>query len=227
MVIVATPIGNLSDLSDRARSSLVDADAWIVEDTRVSGKLAAYLEVKKSMHTLNDHSTEKSITTYADRIAAGGTLALISDAGTPCISDPGSLLVDICAERGLEIDSIPGASAVSVALTLSGFFAQKFTFLGFMARKSGAIQSELKPYAESTHTLVFFESVFRVKALLEAAGAVLGERRYVICRELTKMHQQVYRNTLPNLPTENEIPQKGECTVVIEGFRKKRKRIEP
>lgn len=220
LILVTSPIGNLSDLSPRAQQALSESDLWVVEDTRVSARLAQHLDLKKPMRVLNEHSSGKQIEAYRDLIAGGQSVALLTDGGAPSISDPGALLTDLCHRSGLEVDGIPGPSAVTTALMLSGFFAQRFAFLGFLGRKAGDIRKELKPFAESPMTLVLFESPFRFESLLKTAGEALGERRYAICRELTKMHQQVFRDRLPNVPAESVVPRKGEVTIVIEGYRK-------
>lgn len=219
--IIGTPIGNRGDLSPRAEEILRGADFWLVEDSRTSGKLAAILGIKKPMKRLDEHTGDPILQSYADEIESGKTAALVTDAGTPGISDPGARLVDLCLEQEIPVDSAPGASAVTTALSLSGFFAQRFAFLGFLGRKRGEIIKELSAFQDSTLTLVLFESPFRIVDLLEASAEALPGRRYAVCRELTKLHQQVYRNTLPNLPTEQEMPRKGEFTVVFEGKRRR------
>lgn len=220
LTLVATPIGNLSDLSPRAIESLGAADVWYVEDTRVSGKLQSHLNLKKPMRVLNDHTYEGQVQKYAQEILQGQKACILSDGGAPVISDPGTILCDLCAELGVDVDAIPGPSAVTTALMLSGFFAQRFVFLGFLGRKPGPIKAQLKPFADSPLTLVLFESPFRMEALLKAAHEVFGERRYAVCREMTKMHQQVFRATLPTIPSEAQVPHKGEVTLVIEGMRR-------
>lgn len=222
LVLVATPIGNLSDLSPRAAEALGAADFWLAEDTRVSGKLQSHLNIRKPMRVLNDHTSDAQIEKYVSEIQGGADAALVTDGGSPVISDPGSILCDRCYDAGIAVAAVPGPSAPIMALTLSGFFGQRFCFLGFLGRKSGAIKGELRPFKDSPLTLVLFESPFRIEALLEAAGEELGERRYAICREMTKIHEQVFRSRLPNVPTERELPRKGEVTVVIEGHRRNR-----
>lgn len=217
---MATPLGNLGDLSPRAAEAMVAADFWIVEDSRVSAKLAQHLGIRKPMTVLNDHSSESAVDKIVDRIESGESAVLMTDAGTPAISDPGALLVDRLHVVGLPVDSIPGPSAVTLALSLSGFFAQRFAFLGYLPRRSGDILKEVQPYADSTLTLVLFESPFRFRTVLEVIYQVLGNRRVAICRELSKRHQQVWRGTLGSLPSEAQVPAKGEFTIVIEGKRK-------
>lgn len=220
LVLVATPIGNLADLSHRAEQALRSAEFWIVEDSRVSSKLAAHLGVSKPMRVLNDHTPPAKIAALADEVRrATGLVALLTDGGTPAISDPGTVLTDLLHDE-VDIDCVPGPSAVTTALALSGFFGQRFAFLGFAGRKPGDIRSLLRPFADSPMTLVAFESPFRFQKFLELAGEVLGDRRFAVCRELTKVHQQVVRGNLGNLAILREIPQKGEVTLVIEGRRR-------
>lgn len=220
LTLIATPIGNLGDLTERARSSAADADFWIVEDTRVTGKLQGAIGCRKPMRVLNDHTPHDAVERYAKEIEEGAVVALLTDGGCPCVSDPGTALVDLCRSLGVEIDALPGPSAVTTALAASGFFGQRFVFLGFLGRKAGAIQSEFRPFADSPLTIVVFESPFRFSKLLESAYAALGSRRYAVCRELTKVHQQVYRDRLPSIPDESTVPRKGEFTIVIEGRRR-------
>ena len=222
LTLVSTPIGNLGDLSPRARAALEEADAWIVEDTRISGKLASAFELKKPMKVLNDHTSPGAIDKYYAELSNGANWALLTDGGTPAISDPGALLTDRCLEGGIEVDAIPGPSAVTTALALSGFFAQRFAFLGFLPRKAGGMRDELVPFVSSPLTLVLFESLHRLESLITVAGEVLGPRRYTLCRELTKSHQQVLRLNLPEVPSEADFPRKGELTLVIEGHRRTR-----
>jgi 16S rRNA (cytidine1402-2'-O)-methyltransferase len=220
LVLVATPIGNLSDLSPRAIEALSSRDIWFVEDTRISGKLQSHLGLKKPMRVLNDHTSPEQIQKFVEEIRLGARAAVLTDGGSPVVSDPGAILCDLCHEAGIPVEGIPGPSAPVLALTLSGFFGQRFAFLGFLGRKAGDIRSELAAFADSPLTLVLFESQFRIAPLLEAAHSVLGDRRYAICREMTKAHEQVFRSRLPQVPGESEVPRKGEFTIVIEGRRK-------
>lgn len=219
LTLVATPIGNLGDLSPRAIEALSTADLWLVEDSRVSGKLQSHLGLKKPMRVLNEHTSERQVEAYVED-ARISNVVVVTDGGCPAVSDPGAHLTDLCLDEGIEIDAIPGPSAVIDALMLSGFYGQRFAFLGFLPRKPGPIKSELEPFADSSLTLIAFESQFRFRNLLEVAHSVLGPRRYAVCRELTKLHQQVWRGRLPELPTEKEVPAKGEFTIVIEGRRR-------
>lgn len=199
---------------------LTNAAFWMVEDSRVSGKLAAHLGVKKTMRLVTDHTGDHALLKLVEELRDMHG-ALVSDAGSPGISDPGARLCDLCHEHGVDVDAIPGPSAPILALTLSGFYGQRFAFLGFLPRKPGPMRGEFAEFKESTMAVVFFESPFRVVAALEAAFEALGPRRYALCRELTKMHQQVYRGVLGTVPSEAEVPHKGEYTVVIEGHRRR------
>lgn len=219
LTLVATPIGNLGDLSPRALETLKEAEFWIVEDTRISGKLQAHFDIRCPMKVLNDHTSPNGIQKLVEMLNDKNG-CLVTDGGTPVISDPGTLLIDSCVQSGVEIDSIPGPSAPTNALAVSGFFGQRYAFLGFLGRKKGDIKKELEVFAESPLTLVLFESPLRLELLLETAGEIFGPRRFVICREMTKQFQQFYRGVLPGLPGEDLLIKKGEVTIVIEGKRK-------
>jgi 16S rRNA (cytidine1402-2'-O)-methyltransferase len=186
----------------------------------VTGKLLHLIGVSQPLGTLNDHTAEPKIAAFRDRILAGESIALLSDAGTPTVSDPGTQLVDLCHESGIEVDPIPGPSAVTTALCASGFFGQRYAFLGFLPRKPGPARKILEPFLESSLTITLFESPHRFLKTLTLCGEVLGPRRYCIARELTKLNAQIYRAELPELPTEKQVPAKGEFTLVIEGWRK-------
>ncbi len=220
LVLVATPIGNLGDLSPRAAETLRTADLWIVEDTRVSGKLASFLGVGKPMRVLNDHTGEVQLERLLQNVSESDMVALLTDGGTPVISDPGAQLVDRAVAAGIPVGMVPGPSAPTAALALSGFFGQRFAFLGFLGRKPKDMRQELRAFSDSPLTVVLFESPHRLEALLTVAAEVLGPRRYAICREMTKAFEQVYRGRLPLIPTEAEVPHKGEITLVIEGIRR-------
>ncbi len=222
LTLLASPLGNLGDISHRFIEAVSESAVVFAEDTRLTGRLLEHLKLKKPFKSLNEHTREEGLEQYVRLLQQDVKAVLITDAGTPGISDPGARFVDLLHEAGVEVDSIPGPSAVTMALSLSGFYAQRFAFLGFLGRKAGAIRSELEPFRESPYTIVFFESPFRVDALCQTSSEVLGDRRVAFCRELTKIHQQVVRTTLLNRPTLEEMPRKGEFTVVVEGHRKHR-----
>ncbi len=220
LILVATPIGNLGDLSDRARKALEEAEIWIVEDTRVSAKLQFHLGLKRPMRVLNDHTSEAQVERLANELADKIT-ALVTDGGTPAISDPGAHLTDLAVGMGIEIDAIPGPSAVTTALMLSGFYAQRFVFLGFLARKPSAIRSDLAAFKDSSLTIVLFESPHRALATLKLAFEALGDRRFALCREMTKLHQEVVRGQLATLESISKVEPKGEVCIVLEGRRRR------
>jgi 16S rRNA (cytidine1402-2'-O)-methyltransferase len=168
---------------------------------------------------LDEHAPISKIENLIAEAASGKHLVYFSDAGTPGVSDPGPVLVDFAYERGVEVDAIPGPSAALTALMLSGFFAQKFAFLGFLSKRQGAVRAELEPFAGSTTTIVLFEAGNRLAKTLFTAYEALGERRVAVCREMTKAHQEVIRGRLSEL-TKEPRAFKGECTVVLEGKRK-------
>lgn len=172
------------------------------------------------MRVLDEHSSETEVEALAALAQTSG-VALLTDAGTPGISDPGALLIDRCLDLGVAVSVLPGPSAVTAALSASGFFAQRFAFLGFLPRRAGDAAHVLAPFAESSLTLVLFESPHRLTRCLPVLGNVLGERRYALCRELTKMHEQVWRGRLPDVPCESDVPRRGEFTIVVEGNRKR------
>ncbi len=217
--VVATPIGNLADLTPRAAQALTEATVWFVEDTRVSGRLASHLGIKRPMRVLNDHTPAAAVERYAAEIAKGACAALLSDGGAPGVSDPGTELVEACVANGVDVVPLPGPSAPIAALMVSGFYAQRFAFLGFLPRKPGPMRAELAVYAESPYTLVVFESPHRIDKLLEVAHSALGARRYTLCRELTKAFEQIHRGRLPEVPDVSTVLRRGEFTVVFEGKR--------
>ncbi|MBS1716686.1 MAG: 16S rRNA (cytidine(1402)-2'-O)-methyltransferase [Armatimonadetes bacterium] len=224
LTLVGTPIGNLGDLSPRAKEALSEAELWIVEDTRVSGRLQSHLGLKVPMKVLNEHTQPHQ----ADRLfkeALTKQCCLLTDAGMPAISDPGAELVDFYRNHSGEVDAIPGPSAVTTALALSGFYAQRYCFLGFLPRKHGPMLEILKPFADSTFTVVLFESPNRLLSLLGVVHEAMGERRYAICREISKLHQQVFREKLPTIPTEETVPLRGEFTIVVEGLRRRERQL--
>ena len=218
LILVPTPIGNLQDITWRAVQVLKDADIILAEDTRVSSKLLKHLEIDKhltSHHKFNEHKTVDTIT---DRILLGESIALISDAGTPAISDPGFLLVRTCIEKDVDVECLPGATALIPALVNSGFPTDKFVFEGFLPQKKGR-QKRITELAEETRTLVFYESPYRlVKSLQQFAELWGTERKASVSRELSKLHEENKRGTLAELIDYFSGKQvKGEIVIVVEG----------
>ncbi|KJF42572.1 16S rRNA (cytidine(1402)-2'-O)-methyltransferase [Draconibacterium sediminis] len=218
LILVPTPIGNLQDITLRAVEVLKAADIILAEDTRVSSKLLKHLEIDKKLvahHKFNEHKTTGAI---VSKIEQGNTVALISDAGTPAISDPGFLLVRACVEKNVKVECLPGATALIPALAVSGLPTDKFVFEGFLPQKKGR-QTRLKILAEEPRTIVLYESPYRlVKALGQFAEFFGPERKACVCRELSKMFEEVNRGTVTELQEYyTEHPPKGEIVIVVEG----------
>ena len=215
--IVATPIGNLRDISFRALATLAAADAILAEDTRTSKTLLAHYGISTPLLPYHEHNAAQMRPKVLAKLREGGKLALISDAGTPLISDPGYKLVAELVAEGLPVTGIPGPSAVLAALVLAGLPTDRFFFEGFLPPKSGGRRTRLTELAAIPGTLVFFESPRRVAEMLADAAAVLGARAGAVARELTKYHETVRRGTLPELAAhyENEEEARGEIVVII------------
>ncbi|MCK3684665.1 16S rRNA (cytidine(1402)-2'-O)-methyltransferase [Maribellus sp. YY47] len=218
LILVPTPIGNLQDITLRAVTVLKTADLILAEDTRVSVKLLKHLEIEKHMmshHKFNEH---KTLTSIVAQIEMGNTVALISDAGTPAISDPGFLLVRACVEKGLEVECLPGPTALIPALAVSGLPTEKFVFEGFLPQKKGR-QTRLKFLAEETRTMLFYESPFRLAKTLGQFCEYFGaERKACVCRELSKMFEEINRGDVKELAEYYTAhPPKGEIVIVVEG----------
>jgi 16S rRNA (cytidine1402-2'-O)-methyltransferase len=217
LIVVSTPIGNLADISERARLALETADLVACEDTRHSGRLMAHLGLKRPLVSLHEHNEKQRLTGLLERLERGETIALISDAGTPLVSDPGFLLVRAAADAGLRVEAVPGPSAVLAALAISGLPPQPFTFLGFPPPKAGKRRTFLRRYAGLEHTLVLYESPHRLLASLADMREELGDRPAVVARELTKLHEEVLRGDLGEilevLTARERL--KGEFTVVL------------
>jgi 16S rRNA (cytidine1402-2'-O)-methyltransferase len=219
LLVVATPIGNLDDLSPRARTAFASADLVACEDTRHTGRLLHLLGIKKPLVSLHEHNERQRLPRLLAELEGGATIALASDAGTPLLSDPGFLLVRAAAERGIPVEPLPGPSALLAALVASGLPPYPFTFVGFPPPKQGKRRTFFKSWAELPHTLIFFESPHRLLASLDDAIAELGDRPAAIARELTKLHEEVLRGRLAELRAElAERPAlKGEFAVVLGG----------
>lgn len=215
--LVATPIGNLKDVSFRALSTLAAADAVVAEDTRVTKTLLAHYGISTPLVAYHEHNARVMRPHLIARLEAGAALALVSDAGTPLISDPGYKLVAEALERGIKVTSVPGPSAVLAALVVAGLPTDRFFFEGFLPHKSGARRARLAELARVPGTLVFFESPRRVAETLEDCAAVLGPRDAAIARELTKLYESVRRGTLDTLAAalREEEPPKGEIVLLV------------
>ncbi|MCH2393580.1 16S rRNA (cytidine(1402)-2'-O)-methyltransferase [Oceanibaculum sp.] len=217
LYIVATPIGNLGDLTMRARDILASADLVACEDTRVTGKLLSAFGLKRPLIAYNDHNADKVRPTLLDAVRQGKAVALVSDAGTPLISDPGYKLVRDAAEAGLAVTAAPGPSALLAALVLAGLPTDRFLFAGFLPPKSGARRTALGELVGVPATLVFYESGPRLAASLADMAAVLGDRPGAVARELTKLFEEVRRDPLSALAAHyaEAGPPKGEIVIVV------------
>lgn len=219
--IVATPIGNLADLAPRARDALAAADLIAAEDTRHTAALLSALGLSRPLISLHDHNERDRIEALLARLAAGQHLVLVSDAGTPLVSDPGHVLIRAAIDAGHAVSAVPGPSAVLAALTLAGLPIDRFCFEGFLPARGGARRGRLEALAREPRTLVLFEAPHRIAALLAELVAACGaDRRAAVARELSKAYETVYRGTLGELArisAEDPNFARGEITVVLEG----------
>jgi len=219
LYLVATPIGNLADISARAREVLGTVDLVACEDTRHTGGLLTHLMIEARMISFFEGNERERVPELLREIRAGRSIALVSDAGTPGLSDPGYRLVHACAEAGIEVRTVPGASAVIAALVISGLPTDRFSFEGFVPKKEGERRRRLEELAGDRRTLVFYESPKRILGTLELMFEVFGDRRAALARELTKMHEEVVRGSfsqiLDELRARTEI--KGEIVLMVDG----------
>ncbi len=221
LYLIPTPIGNLEDITLRALRILKEVDVILAEDTRTSSKLLKHYEIDKRLIAHHQHNEHKSLERIIDALKAGETMALISDAGTPAISDPGFLLARECIKNNIEIECLPGATAFTPALVNSGFPCDKFIFEGFLPHKKGR-QTRLKLLAEETRTVIFYESTHRLLKTLTQFQEYFGEDRQVsVSRELTKMHEETIRGTVKEvIEYYNNNVTKGEIVIVVHGAEK-------
>ena len=222
LYVVATPIGNLEDISYRAVRILSEADLIAAEDTRHSRVLLAHYGITTPMHALHEHNEARAVERVLKRIAAGEVIALISDAGTPLISDPGYRLVYGAREAGLPVFALPGASAVTTALSVAGLPTDRFAFEGFLPSKTAAREKKLESLSHESRTLVFFESSHRIEATIGAMVKVFGKERFVaVCRELTKKFETVLKAPLAEISeilAQDRNQTKGEFVIVVDGY---------
>ena len=219
LYLVPTPIGNLGDISQRCRETLEQADFIAAEDTRVSIKLLNHLGIKKSLVSYFEHNKAYKGNVILDRILAGETCALVSDAGSPAISDPGEDLVRQCAEAGITVCAIPGPCAVITALSISGLPTGRFCFEGFLSMSKKSRREHLESLVNEKRTMIFYEAPHKLLNTLEDMAEVFGEDRPIsLCRELTKLHEEVVRTTLGGaIEKYRENAPKGEFVVVVGG----------
>lgn len=219
LIIVPTPIGNLEDITLRAIRILKETDLIFAEDTRVTKKLLNHLEIQKNVHPFHAHNEHKSLSNAIDKIKTNTMTVLVSDAGTPGISDPGFLLVRECLSNNIEIECLPGPAALIPAIVASGFPCDRFVFEGFLPHKKGR-QTRLKAIAEEKRTTILYESPHRLVKCLGQIAEFLGEDKSVcVARELTKMYEEFQRGTALEVQKHYENhPPKGEIVIVIEGL---------
>lgn len=219
LYLVPTPIGNLGDLSDRIRQTLECADFIAAEDTRVSLKLLNHLGLKKQLVSYYEHNRAESGPKILERLLAGETCALVTDAGTPAISDPGEALVALCAEAGVPVCAIPGPCAVITALAVSGLPTGRFTFEGFLSTSKKSRREHLESLRNERRTMIFYEAPHKLVQTLQDLSAAFGpDRRIALCRELTKLHEEILRMTLQEAVAfyGGQAP-RGEYVLVLEG----------
>ena len=218
LCIVPTPIGNLKDITFRAIDVLKSADLILAEDTRTSGKLLQHYDIDTPLMSHHMHNEHKKLASLLQRLQSGETMAMISDAGTPSISDPGFLLVRACIENKIEVECLPGATAFVPALVLSGLPSDRFVFEGFLPVKKGR-QTKLKQLADESRTFVLYESPHRIQKTLNQLSEYIGpERNASVSREISKIHEETLRGTLAELSAHFEKnPPRGEFVIVVAG----------
>jgi 16S rRNA (cytidine1402-2'-O)-methyltransferase len=218
LYLVPTPIGNLEDISLRAINILKSVDLILAEDTRTSGFLLKHYQISKPLHSHHKFNEHKTVENIVNRLKAGETIALISDAGTPAISDPGFFLVKHCVEQGVEVECLPGATAFVPALVNSGLPNDRFCFEGFLPQKKGR-QSRLAELEEETRTMIFYESPHRLVKTLEQFAELMGpDRKASVSREISKLHEETARGTLSELIAHFSAKVvKGEIVIVLGG----------
>lgn len=218
LYLVATPIGNLSDITERALKVMREVDFIAAEDTRNTGKLLSYFGIQKPMVSYFEHNKRERGEIIAERLMKGESCALLTDAGTPAISDPGEDLVRLCAEKNIPVTSIPGCSAVVNALALSALPTGRFCFEGFLSTNKNERFSRLEEIKSDKRTTVFYEAPHKLKKTLDDIFSIFGDRRIALCRELTKLNEEIIRTNLSyaiSYYTDNEP--RGEYVLVIEG----------
>ena len=218
LFLVATPIGNLKDITLRALEVLESADRIACEDTRTSGVLLKHYGIKTPMKSYHTHNEAEATQQLVAELSAGKRIALISDAGTPLLSDPGARLVKATIEAGVRVTPIPGASALLSAITVAGLPSEQFFYAGFLPNKSGARKEALKPFTALQATLVFYEAPHRLLDSLADLREIYGEREAAVARELTKLHEECVRGTLSDIIAHFEAhAPRGECVILVHG----------
>lgn len=218
LYVVGSPIGNLGDFSPRAVETLKAVDFICAEDTRVTAVLLAKFDIKKPMISYHEHNARQRGQELLPRLLEGESCAVITDAGMPCISDPGEELVKLCAEHGIEVAAIPGATAAMTALAISGLPAKRFCFEGFLSTTKRIRREHLEQLKPLPQTLIFYEAPHKLKNTLSDLLEILGDRRISLCRELTKLHEEVQRGRIAEMVRlYEEREPRGEYVLVVEG----------
>ena len=225
LYLCATPIGNLEDITFRVLNTLKEVDLIAAEDTRHSIKLLKHFEIKTPMTSYHEYNKVEKAKYLVQRMQMGEKIALVTDAGTPAISDPGEELVRQCHEAGVKVTSLPGACAAVTALTLSGLPTRRFCFEAFLPADKKEKQEVLEELKEETRTIILYEAPHRLKKTLQECVEILGNRKMTLLRELTKKHETVFLTTLEDAIAKYEVEDpKGECVLVIEGMSRKEKK---
>lgn len=214
LYVVATPIGNLGDVTERAKEIFASVEIVLCEDTRVSSKLMAHLQVRPTLMAFHEHTDQLARKKIVDQLVSGIDMAIVTDAGTPCISDPGGFLVADAVAAGVKVSPIPGASAAIAALSIAGIPLDRFTFVGFPPNKKGR-EKFFRELGEIDHAVVMYESTHRIVKTLEAMKGL--NRKLIVCRELTKIHETIYRGTVESILIELEkTSTRGEFVIVVD-----------
>lgn len=218
LYVVGTPIGNLSDMTPRAVETLSQVDFIACEDTRVSAKLFNHFDIKKPLVSYHEHSSKGVLESILSRLINGETAAIVTDAGMPCISDPGEELVRLCAQSGIEVWVVPGPSAVISALAVSGLLTSRFTFEGFLSTNKRSRLEHLGSLKNERRTMIFYEAPHKLTYTLADMYEFFGDRKISLCRELTKVHEEIIRTTLSQaIELYKEHSPRGEYVLVLEG----------
>lgn len=223
LYVVGTPIGNLSDMSPRALETLSSVDFIAAEDTRVTLKLLTHFNIKKPLVSYHEHNIRERGEYITDRIISGESCAIVTDAGMPCISDPGEDLVRLCSERGIEVNVVPSPTAAMSALAISGLPTSRAVFEGFLSVTKKQRNAHLEEIKDLKHTLIFYEAPHKLKDTLDDLLKALGDRKISLCRELTKIHEEVLRGTISEMIAyySDKTP-KGEYVLIVEGAKEEK-----
>ncbi len=225
LYVVATPIGNMEDITLRALNVLHQVDLIAAEDTRHTGKLLKYHNIKNHLISYHEHNEKERTPLLVERIESGASIALVSNAGTPTVSDPGYMLLKSAVEKGIRVIPIPGASAGVTAISISGLPTDSFIFIGFPAKKKAKRLKQLQELVHEKRTLIFYENPGRILTFMEELAEVMGDRYGVFCREMTKLHEEFLRGRLSELidSLSHRPGVKGECTLLVKGCEENKK----